>query len=83
MSASGRYLLFGGEDYYPGGGALDLAGRSDDLAALAEQGRARFGARFQWWHVFDLETMAEVTDAEIAAAMGDGAPGPCVSSPPP
>lgn len=31
-----RYLVFGGDDYYPAGGAHDIKGRFDDLDTARE-----------------------------------------------
>ena len=58
-----RYLVFGGETYYPSGGWQDLIG------SFAERGEAITFARtcvhaYDWIHVVDLETEAEIANSQ-------------------
>lgn len=56
-----RYLVFGGAEYYPCGGADDLKGRFDDLdAALELCGELRKTDEWNWspcdWvHIYDVQ----------------------------
>lgn len=48
-----RYLLFGGDKYYPGGGWQDFKGSfTTKSAALREA--ANWG--WEWWHIVDLDS---------------------------
>ncbi len=56
-----RYLVFGGQEYYPCGGMDDLAGTFDDLdEAVARMRQLRepdkWGyASCDWCHVYDVQ----------------------------
>jgi hypothetical protein len=53
MNEARRYALFGGDDYYPGGGWHDFL-RAE---ATAEAAMWREGDKCaDWWHVIDLWT---------------------------
>ena len=61
-----RYLLFGGEDYYPGGGWRDFLGDFDSEADAEYEARRRrtlkwTEGRIEWAQVVDVET-GEVDD---------------------
>lgn len=47
-----RFLLFGGPNYYPHGGACDYRGCFDDLDGAIAAGQA---LRDDWWNVLDME----------------------------
>jgi len=59
-----RYLLFAGNNYYPGGGWNDFIGsfHSTEAAktALLNSDRA-----FQWWHIVDSEASIMVPSGLI------------------
>lgn len=57
-----RYILFGGGDYYPLGGANDLSSCSDDIDELIILARKFRG---DWWHIFDMK------EGEIIADNGE------------
>lgn len=55
-----RYLLFGGDAYYPSGGAEDLIGSyisRENAVAAAAFGESMMTSEpgFDWWHVYDTE----------------------------
>ena len=56
-----RYLVFGGSEYYPGGGIQDLVGSFDDLAqAVARMRELREPDEWSytscdWVHVYDVQ----------------------------
>jgi hypothetical protein len=53
-----RYLLFGGEHYYPSGGWQDFQKDFDTLEAAQAEG-AQYDANrksiIDWWHVYDTQ----------------------------
>lgn len=54
-----RFLLFAGDNYYPGGGWDDFISDHDALAEALAAGK--YAATFEglwkdWWHVVDTET---------------------------
>ena len=55
-----RYILFGGDEYYPTGGCHDVTALSDDLDELVETGLEKHGDEDSWWHILDLESMKVV-----------------------
>ena len=67
LDRSKRYILFAGDQYYPGGGMEDFRGTFDTVEeARAAAGRGR--SRYDWAQVVDRETLTDVT----AAARGRG-----------
>lgn len=80
MSAPLRYLLFGYGTYYPGGGINDLVGVYTTIeAAVADTVRecidrntdtdetcAYTIKRFDWWHVYDVQTFTIVKSSSDA-----------------
>lgn len=63
-----RYLLFGGEHYYPSGGMFDLCTTSDSLSELKEiilekEKEDEYGyCEWSWWHVYDVKQDQWVAD---------------------
>lgn len=56
-----RYLLFGGDNYYPAGGWKDIKGQFDhkvDALKAASKGC------FDWWHVVDSTIGQIVTSSD-------------------
>lgn len=51
----GRYLLFGGADYYPGGGMDDFIKSGDSIEELVRCARLE-----DWYQVVDHRTMRVV-----------------------
>jgi hypothetical protein len=51
-----KYLLFGGDTYYPSGGWSDLKGTGDEVIDLIEQ-VAMSQEIFGWWQIVDITTM--------------------------
>jgi hypothetical protein len=51
------FLVFAGEEYYPGGGWSDLLG---SYPTLHEAKEAAAKQRRGWWHIVDLNVMEEV-----------------------
>jgi len=50
------YLLFGGDNYYPGGGAQDFESAHEDKDRAIRAGRQFLaGTRLKWAHVFDCD----------------------------
>jgi hypothetical protein len=56
-----RYLLFGGENYYPGGGWHDFKGSYPTREEAQAAGKALTSERYQWFHVIDLENPPDGT----------------------
>lgn len=61
MIMTKRYLLFAGENYYPGGGWYDYRGSFDTAEEASQAGGALHnkrinGAWVDWWHVTDMLT---------------------------
>lgn len=58
-----RYLAFGGDQYYPGGGWDDFVGDFDSKGEAIEAAKKGNG----WWHVIDRDTkkQADETILEI------------------
>lgn len=55
------YLLFCGDDYYPCGGAYDLAGRFDSVdMAVAAHEPSKFGINGGWANVLCLDSLKVV-----------------------
>lgn len=69
MAENGRYWLFFGDEYYPGGGMEDFLAASDsidELRARSEMGdedcwEKDFDPRNHWWHIVDTKT-ADIVD---------------------
>ena len=57
-----RYLLFGGDNYYPSGGADDLLGDYETVDLANED--AGNNDSIDWFHVLDIETGEIVSDSE-------------------
>jgi basic membrane lipoprotein Med (substrate-binding protein (PBP1-ABC) superfamily) len=60
-----RYLLFGGDYYYPSGGADDLISMSNNLDKLKDNALRRFYSgnwdiQIDWFHIYDVEKDAIV-----------------------
>lgn len=51
-----RYLAFGGDDYYPAGGACDFLGDFDTFEAAVGAVEGHPEGPFGWVHVLDAET---------------------------
>lgn len=55
-----RYLLFGGDTYYPRGGMHDLRGdffTAEGAVSQAQKGEPMVAVSgYDWWHVIDTET---------------------------
>ena len=64
-----RYLLFGGDDYYPAGGWGDFLGDFDSVPD-AVAAAASHPMKPQWAEVVDTETMATVTEATRPCVRG-------------
>lgn len=61
-----RYLLFGGDTYYPGGGWEDYRGGFDSVEdALRAAARGS-----DWWHIVDLESGRIIEDQEGSRRKG-------------
>lgn len=60
-----RFLLFGGDCYYPGGGWDDFVGAFDSAAEAHDHAMKNPN---DWWHIVDTTIMKEV---EFLAAGGD------------
>lgn len=59
-----RYLAFGGDQYYPGGGWDDFVGDFDSKAEAleaAKNGNNKCG----WWHVIDRDTKEEIDETAL------------------
>jgi len=63
----GRYLLFGGDNYYPGGGWNDFLEHSDDLEYIR---RCIPIHGTDWWQIVDTKTR-EVTEGKRQDAPAD------------
>lgn len=48
-----KYLLFGGDVYYPRGGFDDYQGEFDSLEEAESYAKEKFPdtPRFEWWHI--------------------------------
>lgn len=57
----GRYLLFGGADYYPGGGMDDFIASSDSITELVERTRTEWT---DWYQIVDHRTMQVVAPVD-------------------
>jgi len=55
-----RYILFGGDHYYPSGGAADLLEVGDSVDDL-EASKNISNKNVDWWHIYD--TVDRVTVA--------------------
>ena len=58
-----RYALFGGLDYYPGGGWEDFIGTFDTIEEATRAVSGSGGVPYEskprdpdWWHIVDLTT---------------------------
>jgi len=60
-----RYMLFGGEMYYPEGGSYDLKANSDSLGELLTQVREKGVHDLEWFHIFDTEKQEIVAGTRI------------------
>lgn len=49
-----RYLLFGGDTYYPFGGWEDFFDSYDTIEEARKHARRK--PRWDWWHVVDSQT---------------------------
>lgn len=54
-----RYLLFSGDNYYPGGGWEDFRGDFDTVEA-AKAAKLDQHKHDDWYHIVDIETGTEV-----------------------
>ncbi len=57
-----RYILFGGDDYYPSGGTDDLIGSFDTLQEAQEEGNRRNNLaayinsdQIDWYNILDTQ----------------------------
>ena len=50
-----RYLLFGGDTYYPTGGMNDFCGSFDTIEE-AEECAKKSRLRIDWYHIYDCVT---------------------------
>jgi hypothetical protein len=55
-----RYLVFAGANYYPSGGWNDYKESFTELHDAVAHAECKIGARGDWSHVVDLETMEVV-----------------------
>lgn len=74
ISSTGYYILFGGEEWYPRGGAADILCSSHDLNSLLSSitpvDQEEYLAweiniegkidQVSWWHIFDTHNVAVV-----------------------
>lgn len=60
-----RFMLFGGETYYPRGGAWDFRGHFDSFEG-AKAGATKLVDRLQWVHILDQDEGRIVASAEEA-----------------
>ena len=65
------YILFGGDDYYPGGGLADYRGKYNTLdeavtAAKTKEFENTWSAMklCEWWHVLDCDSWQIVAKSE-------------------
>jgi hypothetical protein len=49
-----RYILFGGEEYYPYGGADDIIGFGSSVDTLAA---SEINKTLDWWHIYDTREL--------------------------
>lgn len=56
MSQPRRFMLFGGDHYYPSGGIDDLHGSYETLETAMMHATTSFGDDYTWWNIIDLET---------------------------
>jgi len=54
------FLLFAGDDYYPCGGWNDYRGTFTNQKDAVAKGKELVNGNYDWWHVVDLDTSAEV-----------------------
>lgn len=47
-----RYLVFGGDRYYPNGGMRDFAGSFETQDVAENYAKSK---EFDWWHIWDKE----------------------------
>lgn len=71
-----RYLLFSGENYYPGGGWRDFDGAYETLDEAKERvslfrRNGNGDNRRNWWHIVDVETCKVVTNGTVFRAEGE------------
>lgn len=55
MSKPRRFMLFGGDNYYPSGGIDDLHGSYHSLEAAMMHATTWFYDDYTWWNIIDLE----------------------------
>lgn len=63
-----RYILFGGDQYYPSGGVGDMQGAYSTVDEAVEDSGGEDG--YDWWHVFDVETRKVVADGRKGWVLG-------------
>lgn len=51
-----RFMLFGGDNYYPSGGVEDLHGTYDSLSTAMMHASTSFSDDYTWWNIIDFET---------------------------
>jgi hypothetical protein len=64
-----RYLLFGGNCYYPSGGWVDFQGAFDSIEEAMEYEKTIDSQSYEgdwWWHVVDQTTAREVARGDDA-----------------
>lgn len=71
-----RYLIFGGQSFYPFGGFADLVGDADtvDEAIAAAAALEQATISIEWWHIIDMETRECVRESDekpLGGGMGD------------
>ncbi len=54
-----RYLLFGGDSYYPGGGWDDFINDFDTIVEAREEAKQKLHKN-QWWQIIDTTTKEEI-----------------------
>lgn len=65
-----RYLLFAGEQYYPGGGWLDYK-MDFPSVELAEKTVTGFSDDYDWWQIVDSLTRTIAKQANKDLSSGD------------
>lgn len=55
-----KYILFGGDVYYPRGGMRDFVDTSDNLNDLIGLAVETYDDDYEWAYVFDTELMKRV-----------------------
>lgn len=67
-----KYILFAGETYYAKDGAHDVIGRYESIDLAINIASKLNQKHFDWWHVYNTETMQIVAKSESQAyGVGD------------